>query len=106
MGCLYRLLRRLCWAGFLQGFIVNGMVNVVITTIEKRYQMRSTESGLIAGGYDVASFIFLIPVSYFGGTRSKPMFTGVGVLVLGKNNSGFKEKVLIGSFLNLQHLAH
>ncbi|KAI1286015.1 Solute carrier organic anion transporter family member 4A1 [Halotydeus destructor] len=72
----------LCWAGFLQGFIVNGMVNVVITTIEKRYQMRSTESGLIAGGYDVASFLFLIPVSYFGGTRSKPKFVGIGVLIL------------------------
>lgn len=45
--------------------------------------MRSTESGLIAGGYDVASFIFLVPVSYYGGTRSKPVFVGIGVLVLG-----------------------
>lgn len=74
----------LCWAGALQGFIVNGFVNVVITTIEKRYQMRSTESGLIAGGYDVASFLLLIPISYFGGSRSKPAFIGVGILVMGE----------------------
>lgn len=57
-------------------------INVVITTIEKRYQLRSTESGLIAGGYDIASFLCLIPVSYLGGSRSKPVFIGSGVLVL------------------------
>lgn len=73
----------LCWAGALQGFIVNGCVNVVITTIERRYQMKSTETGLIAGGYDVASFLLLVPVSYFGGFRSKPKFIAIGVLVLG-----------------------
>jgi organic anion transporter 4A len=58
-------------------------VNVVITTIEKRYKMKSTESGLIAGGYDVGAFLFLGPISYFGGTRSKPLFIGVGTLVMG-----------------------
>ncbi|KFM61342.1 Solute carrier organic anion transporter family member 4A1, partial [Stegodyphus mimosarum] len=72
----------LCWAGFLQGLIVNGFINVVITTIEKRYQLRSTESGLIAGGYDIASFLCLVPVSYLGGSRSKPVFIGSGVLIL------------------------
>lgn len=73
----------LCWAGFLQGLIVNGFVNVVITTIERRFQLRSSESGLIASGYDIASFLLLAPISYFGGTRSKPLFVGVGCLVLG-----------------------
>lgn len=72
----------LCWAGALQGLIVNGFVNVVITTIEKRYHFRSTESGLIAGGYDIASFLCLIPVSYFGASRRKPLFIGCGVLIL------------------------
>ncbi|XP_064480881.1 solute carrier organic anion transporter family member 4A1-like [Ornithodoros turicata] len=72
-----------CWAGFLQGLIVNGFVNVVITTIERRFQLRSSESGLIASGYDIASFLLLVPISYFGGTRSKPLFIGLGSLVLG-----------------------
>ncbi|PRD30160.1 UNVERIFIED_CONTAM: Slco4a1 [Trichonephila clavipes] len=72
----------LCWAGALQGLIVNGFINVVITTIEKRYELKSTESGLIAGCYDIASFIFLIPVTYLGGTRSKPFFLGSGLVVL------------------------
>ncbi|GFS36930.1 solute carrier organic anion transporter family member 4A1 [Trichonephila inaurata madagascariensis] len=72
----------LCWAGALQGLIVNGFINVVITTIEKRYELKSTESGLIAGCYDIASFIFLIPVTYLGGTRSKPFFLGSGLVIL------------------------
>lgn len=65
--------------------VVNGFVNIVITTIEKRYGMNSFESGLIAGGYDIASFICLIPVTYFGGriNSSKPRWLGFGVIVMG-----------------------
>ncbi|XP_044583037.1 solute carrier organic anion transporter family member 4A1 isoform X1 [Cotesia glomerata] len=75
----------LCWAGAMQGMVVNGFINVVITTIEKRFGLNSSETGLIAGGYDIASFVFLIPVSYLGGRSkaSKPKYIGVGVLVLG-----------------------
>ncbi|XP_034951398.1 solute carrier organic anion transporter family member 4A1 isoform X2 [Chelonus insularis] len=75
----------LCWAGAMQGMVVNGFINVVITTIEKRFGLTSSETGLIAGGYDIASFILLIPVSYLGGRSkaSKPKYIGIGVLVLG-----------------------
>ncbi|KAJ2940741.1 hypothetical protein O0L34_g14852 [Tuta absoluta] len=40
----------LCWAGAIQGMVVNGFVNVVITTIEKRFGLRSMQTGVIAGG--------------------------------------------------------
>lgn len=75
----------LCWAGAMQGMVVNGFVNVVITTIERRFGLRSSQTGLIAGGYDIASFFLLVPVSYLGGRSkaSKPRYIGVGVLVLG-----------------------
>ncbi|KAL2750562.1 solute carrier organic anion transporter family member 4A1 isoform X1 [Vespula maculifrons] len=75
----------LCWAGAMQGMVVNGFVNVVITTIERRFGLRSSQTGLIAGGYDIASFLLLVPVSYLGGRSkaSKPRYIGVGVLVLG-----------------------
>lgn len=65
--------------------LVNGFVNVVITTIEKRYGLRSFQTGLIAGGYDIASFLCLIPVTYLGGRTkaSKPRWIGFGVLVMG-----------------------
>ncbi|XP_055599366.1 solute carrier organic anion transporter family member 4A1 [Uranotaenia lowii] len=75
----------LCWAGAVQGLIVNGFINVVITTIERRFGLRSTQTGLVASGYDIASFLCLVPVSYFGGRlgASKPRWIGWGVAVMG-----------------------
>lgn len=58
------------------GMVVNGFINVVITTIERRFGLKSSETGLIAGGYDIASFLLLVPVSYLGGRAkaSKPRY--------------------------------
>ena len=68
---------------YFQGMVVNGFVNVVISNIEKRYDLSSTESGTIASCYDIASVLCLIPVSYFGGIGVKPRYLGIGVLVMG-----------------------
>ncbi|XP_045524058.1 solute carrier organic anion transporter family member 4A1 isoform X1 [Pieris brassicae] len=75
----------LCWAGAIQGMVVNGFVNVVITTIEKRFGLRSMQTGVIAGGYDMASFACLAPVTYLGGrsSASKPRWLGWGALLMG-----------------------
>jgi len=39
----------------------------------------------IASGYDIASFLCLVPVSYFGGRlgASKPKWIGWGVVIMG-----------------------
>jgi len=63
--------------------VVNGFVNVVISNIEKRYDLSSTQSGTIASCYDIASVLCLIPVSYFGGLGCKPRYLGIGVLIMG-----------------------
>nr|XP_022311407.1 solute carrier organic anion transporter family member 4A1-like isoform X2 [Crassostrea virginica] len=73
----------LCWAGAIQGMVVNGFVNVVISNIERRYDLTSTETGTIASCYDIASVLCLIPVSYFGGLGCKPRYLGIGILVMG-----------------------
>ncbi|XP_046350996.2 solute carrier organic anion transporter family member 4A1-like [Haliotis rufescens] len=78
----------LCWVGGLQGMLVSGFVNVIITTIERRFEISSTETGTIVSSYDIASAICLIPVSYFGGLGVKPRYIGIGVFALG-----------VGSFL-------
>lgn len=73
----------LSMAGAVQGMVVNGFVNVVISNIERRYDLSSTESGTIASCYDIASVLCLIPISYFGGLGRKPRYLGIGVLVIG-----------------------
>lgn len=65
--------------------LVNGCINVVITTIEKRFGLRSSQTGLVASGYDIASFVCLVPVTYFGGRKgaSKPRWIGIGIALMG-----------------------
>ncbi|XP_040315791.1 solute carrier organic anion transporter family member 4A1 isoform X1 [Herpailurus yagouaroundi] len=79
----------LCAAAFLQGMTVNGFINTVITSIERRYDLRSYQSGLIASSYDVAACLCLTFVSYFGGTGHKPRWLGWGVLVMGAGSLVF-----------------
>ena len=63
--------------------IVNGLLNVSITSIEKRFDIESADAGLIASCYDIAAVICLIPVGYFGGHGSKPRWLGFGALIMG-----------------------
>uniref|UniRef100_K7F9V6 Solute carrier organic anion transporter family member n=1 Tax=Pelodiscus sinensis TaxID=13735 RepID=K7F9V6_PELSI len=73
----------LCVASFLQGMTVNGFINTVITSIERRFDLRSYQSGLIASSYDIAACVCLTFVSYFGGNGHKPQWLGWGVLIMG-----------------------
>ncbi|XP_037667902.1 solute carrier organic anion transporter family member 4A1 isoform X5 [Choloepus didactylus] len=77
------LLLVLCVASFLQGMTVNGLVNTVITSVERRFDLHSYQSGLIASSYDIAACLCLTFVSYFGGSGHKPRWLGCGVLLMG-----------------------
>ena len=59
---------------FFQGMLVNGFVNVAITSLERRFDLKSAQSGFIASSYDLGSLLAVIPISYFGGlsSASKP----------------------------------
>uniref|UniRef100_A0A7N9AUG8 Solute carrier organic anion transporter family member n=1 Tax=Mastacembelus armatus TaxID=205130 RepID=A0A7N9AUG8_9TELE len=72
----------LCVASFLQGMIINGFINTVVTSIERRFDLRSYQAGLIASSYDIAACVCLAFVSYFGGTGHKPHWLGWGVLIM------------------------
>lgn len=67
------------------GAVVNGILHLVIPTIERRFNLRSVKSGLVSGGFDIASLISLIPVTYLGGrpNASKPRWIGVGIIIMG-----------------------
>ncbi|XP_069106710.1 solute carrier organic anion transporter family member 4A1-like [Argopecten irradians] len=77
------LLFVLCCTCFIQNMAISGFVNVILSSIERRYDLTSSESGLIASSYDISSTILLLPVSYFGGLGSKPRYIGLGVLLFG-----------------------
>lgn len=72
----------LCVASFLQGMIINGFINTVITSIERRFHLRSYQTGLIASSYDIAACVCLAFVSYFGGAGHKPRWLGGGTLIM------------------------
>ena len=65
--------------------VVNGFVNAVISSIERRFDLTSTMTGVIAGSYDIGSMITVIPITYFGGLvgASKPKYISRGLIVMG-----------------------
>ncbi|KAK6024218.1 hypothetical protein OSTOST_09976 [Ostertagia ostertagi] len=48
----------------IQGMMVNGFISTSISSIEKRFNLSSTKSGIFSATYDVAVAIMLIPLSY------------------------------------------
>lgn len=86
---------------FPPGLIVNGLINVSISTIERRFGLRSRQMGLVASGYDLASFACLVPVTYYGGRRgaSKPRFIAIGLIVMGMGSLVFLlPNFLVGNY--------
>lgn len=68
-------------ANIVQGITINGLLKVNVTSIERRFNLLSSESGLIISTYDVAGCLTLLPVSYLGGRGHKPRWIGIGLLV-------------------------
>ena len=68
-----------------QGLLINGLVNVVITTIELRFGLKSADTGLIAASNDVGSLLVMLPASHLGGRlgASKPRWIAGGLLLVG-----------------------
>uniref|UniRef100_A0A1I8ECX2 Solute carrier organic anion transporter family member n=2 Tax=Wuchereria bancrofti TaxID=6293 RepID=A0A1I8ECX2_WUCBA len=72
----------LCWFCTVQGLLVNGLVPSAITSIERRFQFKSSTIGRIMQFYDFGYVLLCIPVSYFGGRHSKPMVLAAGLLLM------------------------
>ncbi|XP_075710955.1 solute carrier organic anion transporter family member 4C1 [Rhinoderma darwinii] len=67
----------------LQGTAVNGLVNVVISTIEKRYDLNSSLTGLISASYDIAFCLLSLFVSFYGQRGHKPRWLAFSALMIG-----------------------
>ncbi|XP_072175560.1 solute carrier organic anion transporter family member 4A1-like [Diadema setosum] len=66
--------------GFIQGMTVNGLVYVVTTTLERRFNIPSVQSGFISSCYDFGVLIVVVFVTYVGEKAHKPVWLGVGAL--------------------------
>ncbi|XP_015110439.1 solute carrier organic anion transporter family member 5A1 [Diachasma alloeum] len=75
---------------FLLSFLVtvqqalsSGYINSVITTIEKRFEIPSSLSGLIASSYEIGNVTTVIFVSYLGSRRHIPVWIAIGAAIMG-----------------------
>ncbi|XP_053910994.1 solute carrier organic anion transporter family member 4C1-like isoform X3 [Cuculus canorus] len=66
-----------------QGIVVNGLVNVSISTIERRYELNSSLTGLMSASYDIAFCILSLFVSFFGERGHKPRWLAFSAFLLG-----------------------
>ncbi|XP_054750679.1 solute carrier organic anion transporter family member 4A1-like isoform X2 [Lytechinus pictus] len=66
-----------------QGMTVNGLVYVVITTLERRFGFTSVRSGFISSSYDFSVMVIIIFVTYFGEKAHKPVWLGIGAFIFG-----------------------
>lgn len=65
----------------LQQALSSGYINSVITTIEKRFEIPSSLSGVIASSYEIGNVITVIFVSYLGSRRHIPVWIAIGKLI-------------------------
>ena len=56
---------------------------MVLSTIEKRYNLSSTAAGMIAVTFDISVVFSVLFISYFGGRSHKPRWLGVGLIIQG-----------------------
>ncbi|XP_077990641.1 solute carrier organic anion transporter family member 4C1-like [Glandiceps talaboti] len=68
---------------FFQGLTVNGFVVINLSTIETRYGLPSTATGLIVSTYDFTVLVLILFVSYFGASRSQSKMLGIGAMIIG-----------------------
>ncbi|KAB0362427.1 hypothetical protein FD754_006583 [Muntiacus muntjak] len=72
-----------CLLALTQGIVVNGLVNISISTIEKRYELQSSLTGLISSSYDIAFCLLSLFVSFFGERGHKPRWLAFSSFMIG-----------------------
>ena len=57
---------------YFSGFLVNGVHNVNISSIERRFSLSSTQMGLISSFFDISGSTVALIIGYFGSGKRKP----------------------------------
>ncbi|XP_074058510.1 solute carrier organic anion transporter family member 4C1-like [Macrotis lagotis] len=72
-----------CLLALMQGIVVNGLVNISISTIENRYQLSSFMTGLVSSSYDISFCLLSLFVSFFGERGHKPRWLAFASFMIG-----------------------
>lgn len=54
----------------------------VLTTLERRFNLQSTDVGVIASSFEIGNLAFILFVSYFGAKAHRPRLIGCGGIVM------------------------
>ncbi|XP_071855578.1 solute carrier organic anion transporter family member 4A1-like [Apostichopus japonicus] len=73
----------LCIFALAQSTTVNGLIYVIVTTLERRFNLTSARSGAISSCYDFSVMIVVVFVTYFGEKAHKPLWIGSGAIIFG-----------------------
>ncbi|XP_077990594.1 solute carrier organic anion transporter family member 5A1-like [Glandiceps talaboti] len=71
-----------CLLTLLQSMLGSGYTSSVVTTIERRFQLKSSESGIVVSSYEIGALLVIAFVSYFGGRGHRPKWIGYGSIIM------------------------
>ncbi|EDV28793.1 uncharacterized protein TRIADDRAFT_11246, partial [Trichoplax adhaerens] len=67
----------------ISGMMISGFTAVAITSLETRFELRSTESGSLYSAYEVAAAIIGIVTSFYAGQGHKGRYLAVSAVIIG-----------------------
>ena len=73
----------MCLTAFFESMVVNGLVGLTVSTIERRFALASSRTAWIAATYEIVGVPVLLVIGYFGSTIRRPVWIGAGLVVLG-----------------------
>lgn len=76
------LLVCLSFSGVFAGLSINGFTNASISSIEKRFQLSSSQTSLIPVMYEISSSLLIIIIGYFFAHGNKPRWISSGGFIV------------------------